>query len=213
MLRAADSVRAYGVRLAFVLGLAAPVVTGCRGASSHAPPDEPPHPATMVPSSAPLARPAVDAGRGSKNSNGTPKQFPPAPPDVPGKMHVFVYEDFGPRVMADALLGIDCYPFGSCCCSEPSDAFDVRVVVHRDVEPSEVARRYPTGPDLGDYRLVPVAKARAYLVARIAELRAGREPDDGRALRDLESRLEGTLARLDRSFPLESRTHPRDAAP
>jgi hypothetical protein len=128
-------------------------------------------------------------------------------------MHVFVYEDFGPQVMAGALLGPECYPFGACCCAEPSDSFDVRVVVHRDVDPSEVARRYPTGPDLGDYRLVPLAKARAYLVARIAELRAGREPDDGEAQCALELRLERTLASLDRFFSLESRPRLRDASP
>lgn len=128
-------------------------------------------------------------------------------------MHVFVYEDFGPQVMAEALLGPECYPFGACCCSEPTDAFDVRVVVHRGVEPAEVARRYPTGPDRGDYRLVPLAKARAYLVARIAELRAGREPDDGEGLLALESRLGRTLVSLDRSFSQESRPRLGDAAP
>jgi hypothetical protein len=211
MLPAPDSVRAFGARLALVLGLAAPVATGCR--ASHAPPDEPPRAVTMAPPSSSFALTSVDAGRGSKNSNGTPKHLPLAPPDVPGKMHVLVYEDFGPQVMAEALLGPECYSFGACCCSEPSDSFDVRVVVHRDTEPAEVARRYPTGPDFGDYRLVPLAKARAYLVARISELRAGREPDDGRALRDLESRLARTLASLDLSFPRESRPHLRDAGP
>ena len=167
----------------------------------------------MTPVSAPSARPLVAAGPRAKNSNGTQKVFVPAPPDVPGKMHVFVYEDFGPQIMAEALLGPDCYSFGACCCSEPSDSFDVRVVVYRGASPSEVARRYPTGPDLGDYRLVPLEKARAYVVARLAELRAGREPDDGRELRELESRLERTLASLERSFSQESRTSLRDAGP
>jgi hypothetical protein len=116
-------------------------------------------------------------------------------------MHVFDYDDFGPQILASGLLGPDCYSFGACCCMERGDSFQVRVVVHRaDTERAKVLKRYPSGPEVGDYRLVTSVDARAYLLRNLAELRTDKGED---RIPALEARLGATLARLDALFPKE----------
>jgi hypothetical protein len=116
-------------------------------------------------------------------------------------MHVFDYDDFGPQVLASELLGPDCYSFGACCCMEPGDSFQIRVVVHRSAaERSQVLTRYPSGTEQGDYRLVTLADARAYLRKNLTDLRADKDED---RIPALEARLGATLAKLDALFPGE----------
>jgi len=131
----------------------------------------------------------------ARNSNGTPQTFPPAAPDVPGRMIVLDYDDFGPQAMAHELLGLDCYSFGDCCCSEPDDEFDVRVVVHDGASEAAARARYPTGPDRGDYRIIDVAAARRFVDAQLADL-ATWPPED--RLPALEATLRATRERLAR---------------
>jgi hypothetical protein len=72
------------------------------------------------------------------------------------------------------------------------------VVVHgADTERSQVLGRYPSGPEVGDYRLVTVVDARAYLLRNLAELRTEKGQD---RIPALEARLGATLARLDALF-------------
>lgn len=146
-------------------------------------------------SSTPVAKAASDASRGrdaSRNSNGTLRDFGPLPKGVPGRAVVFRYEDFGPQALAASLLGAECYPFGACCCSEPDDRFDVRVVVYTGPE-GDLREKYPSGPTLGDYRFVPRTAALTHVDAALRDLEwAG--ADDG--LTGLVARLRATRKTL-----------------
>ncbi|HUS68022.1 MAG TPA: hypothetical protein VMZ28_25995 [Kofleriaceae bacterium] len=134
----------------------------------------------------------------ARNSNGTRQTFPPPAPDVPGRMVVLDYDDFGPQALAHELLGLECYSFADCCCSEPGDAFDVRVVVHDGASEAAARTRYPIGPDSGDYRIIDAAAARAFLDAQLADL-ASWPPED--RLPALEATLRATRVRLQASIP------------
>lgn len=136
-------------------------------------------------------------GDPSRNSNGTPKGFGPLPAGVPGRAVVLRYEDFGPQVLAEALLGAECYSFGACCCSEPDDRFDVRVVVYVGAE-GELRDRYPSGPTRGDYRFVPRNAALAHLDAALRDLD---EPGQDEVLKKLAARLRATRAALVTALP------------
>jgi hypothetical protein len=128
----------------------------------------------------------------ARNSNGTRQTFPPPAPDVPGRMVVLDYGDFGPQEMAYELIGFDCY--GACCCREPGDSFDVRVVVHDGASEAAARARYPTGPDTGDYRVLDVTAARAYLDANLADLASWPAED---RLPEIEATLRATKERLE----------------
>lgn len=136
-------------------------------------------------------------GDPSRNSNGTPKDFGPLPAGVPERAVVLRYEDFGPQVLAQGLLGADCYVFGACCCSEPDDRFDVRVVVY--VGPEQGLRdTYPSGPTRGDYRLVTRKAALDHLDAALRDLD---EPGQDEVLKKLAARLRATRAALVTALP------------
>lgn len=150
-------------------------------------------------SSAAVAKAAPDASRGrdaSRNSNGTLRDFGPLPKGIPGRAVVFRYEDFGPESLATPLLGAECYPFGACCCSEPDDRFDVRVVVYTGPE-GDLREKYPSGPTLGDYRFVPRTAALAHVDAALRDLE-GAGADDG--LTGLVARLRATRKTLVEAF-------------
>ena len=129
------------------------------------------------------------------NSNGTRKTFPPSPPDVAGKMHVFRYEDFGPQALAVQLVGMECY--GDCCCMEIGDSFDVRVVVYAGVSEVEARARYVNGPETGDYRFVPAAEAKAFVATNLADIEGW--PGEDR-IPALERTLRATRDRLATTF-------------
>ncbi len=139
----------------------------------------------------------------ARNSNGTLQKFPPAPADVPGKMQVFSYADFGPPAAAHALLGLDCY--GECCCSKLTDSFDVRVVVFAGVDRAQVSARFVSAAELGEYRLVALPAALHYLETTLAQLQQGAGPE---RIPALESTLQTTLAKLRRDFAASSGTTP-----
>lgn len=131
----------------------------------------------------------------ARNSNGTLQKFPPAPADIPGKMLVFAYADFGPPAAAHALLGLDCY--GDCCCSRLTDTFDVRVVVFAGVERAQVSARYVSTAELGEYRLVALADALHYLETTLADRQHGAVEDRIPALDQV---LQATMHKLRRDF-------------
>ncbi|MBX3219111.1 MAG: hypothetical protein KF795_01250 [Labilithrix sp.] len=153
-------------------------------------------PARVAPDS--TASPSRADGPEAKNSNGTRRTFPKAPDDVPGKMHRFAYADFGPPSLAHSLLGQECYVFGACCCAEPTDSFEVRVVVYAGVDEAAVRARYVTGPETGDYRLVSARAAKSFVAKHLAELESG-SPSD--RIPELEKTLRGTRERLAKAFP------------
>ncbi len=128
-----------------------------------------------------------------RNSNGTRKAFPPGPPDLPGKTLLLDYGHFGPQALAAVLLGEDHYPFGAWCCSEYGDRTDVRVVVTRNISLDDAKTRYPTGEEIGDYRIVPAEDAIAFIRASLRDLRSWRTVD---RIPTLERKLEETEARI-----------------
>jgi hypothetical protein len=141
--------------------------------------------------------PSSRIGASSRNSNGTLRDFPPVA-DLAGKALVFSYSDFGPQALADRFLGLDCYPFGQCCCMELGDRFDVRVVVVRGLSIAEARGKYPTGPSSGDFRIVTRDAALAFLSESLRELEAS-APDD--RIPTLEATLRATRARIETSLP------------
>ncbi len=157
-------------------------------------------PSTGCQTSTPTTRrePAIKptlAAAAMRNSNGTPQTFPPPPADILGKMQVFAYADFGPQVAADKLLGADCY--GDCCCGQPTDRFDVRVVVFAGVDRTQVAARFVSSATLGEYRLIELPAALRYLETTLAELQQGADQD---RIPALERVLQATLSKLRRDF-------------
>lgn len=153
----------------------------------------------VVPStSAAVARAVRARASSTTNSNGTRKWFPAPPADVPGKALFLDYGDFGPQALAHPLLGQDCYSFGECCCGEVGDQFDIRVVVVRGLSIAEAKAKYPTGPELGDYRIVTVAEALTFVRDALRELEAS-SPED--RIPTLEAKLRATQRRIEQAFP------------
>jgi thiol-disulfide isomerase/thioredoxin len=132
-----------------------------------------------------------------RNSNGTRKTFPASPSDVPGKMHVFHYADFGPQALAGTNgFGADCY--GDCCCSEPGDSFDVRVVVYQGVTQREVKQRFTSDPNRGEYRYMPADEAKKFIADSVKDM-AQNAAEDG--LENLLTTLRRTSQQLATLFP------------
>lgn len=115
-----------------------------------------------------------EPGDSELNSNGTPKTLPPGPPDLPGQTLQLDYWDFGPSAASGGLLGMPCWQWARCCCSELGDRYDVRVVVYRNLDLAQVEQRYPTVPGRSDFRLVSYDDALRYLDEHIEYL----ESDD-----------------------------------
>lgn len=137
------------------------------------------------------------ARKNPKNSNGTWKDFPPAPADMPQKTLLLAYGDFGPQALASGLLGQDCYSFGDCCCMELGDRFDIRVVVIDGITKDAAKARYVTGPETGDYRVVTKAEALAFLREALRDQRSWSAED---RIPTLEATLAKTEARITSAF-------------
>lgn len=137
------------------------------------------------------------ARKNPKNSNGTWKDFPRAPADLPQKTLLLAYDDFGPQALAGRLLGQDCYSFGECCCMELGDRFDVRVVVTDGISKEAANARYVTGPETGDYRVVTKAEALAFLREALRDQRSWSAED---RIPTLEATLAKTEARITSAF-------------
>lgn len=109
----------------------------------------------------------------SKNSDGTSKRSPMAPPGERGRFVLFHYDDFGPGSMAGVLLGSEWWSWEGGGSFERCDEFDVRVVIYDGRAPHaqrEAQTRYPTLPRTQDYRHVERSEALRFLDAQIVEL-------------------------------------------
>jgi hypothetical protein len=136
------------------------------------------------------------------NSDGSLRVFPAAA-DLPGRAQLYEYGDFGPQAMAWQLLGMEWYVFSDCACFEPGDRFDVRVVVYGGgMSAATVRRRYPSGPALGDYRVVRAVEAIAFVREQLRDLESWAEED---RILSLEGTLRATRVRLEREFPEAAR--------
>jgi hypothetical protein len=145
-----------------------------------------------------VAPPALGADfPGPTNSDGSQRNYPPPPGDVAGRFLTLNYAAFGPQAMAHELIGMEPYAFAAgACCYQPGDRFDVRVVVHGEGQADAAAQRYPTSAATGDYRLVEVGAALAYVERHLTDLRSW---PAGERMRSLEAELERLGATL-RSF-------------
>lgn len=160
---------------------------------------EAPREAAVPPVVAATQREPAPPAQSLHNSDGSLRRFPAPAPDLPGRMHVYTYGDFGPQALASQLLGSEVYTFGPQCCFEPDDEFDVRVVVYAATTTEEAARRrYPSGPTLGDHRIVGAAAALAFVEDNLRELQGWPAED---RIPTLEQTLAATRDRLRRQFP------------
>src|ERR1700722_5054387 len=114
-------------------------------------------------------RPATDCSK-LRNSDGTLKRLPDAPPGERGRIVLFHYDDFGPHGMAHNLLGSEWWSWDRGGSFEPCDEFDVRVVVEEGGATGAPPRRYPTVKGASDYRLVDRESALRYLDSQSADL-------------------------------------------
>jgi len=79
------------------------------------------------------------------------------------------HEDFGPQVVAHEILGMDWWQWQSHGDSKPRK-YDIKVVVYKDIDISEVKKLFPVDPDLlQDYRYVNYSVAIDYLDKVIEE--------------------------------------------
>ncbi len=135
------------------------------------------------------------------NSDHTRKRLGPSPPGEPDHTILFRYDDFGPQVLASRLIGMDWWSWEAGGSFEPTDSFDVRVVVFRDRTVEQVAARYPTIEKASDYRLVSRESALRYLDEAERELRASPKGPDEYDFGPLISRLERTRATILKCLP------------
>jgi hypothetical protein len=128
---------------------------------------------------------------GAKNSDGSSKTLDAPLPSQPGVALVLAYDDLGPQVMADSLIGPEWYSWATPGSFEPEDRFDVHVVVYEG-DRAAIERRYATVKGHADYRLVRRAEAIKYLDAQLVELKDARDE----VLVKLRARLESTRTRI-----------------
>jgi len=126
-----------------------------------------------------------------RNSDGTLQRLATAPPSEPGFTLLFTYQDFGPPVMAHALLGDDWWSWQPGGSFELGDRFDVRVVVYQGRTLQEVQAQFPTLRGESDYRYVARDAALSYLRSNSTELAGASAPDQDWPQR-LRLRLEAT---------------------
>ncbi len=82
---------------------------------------------------------------------------------------VLKYEDFGPPVIANNLIGMDWWQWQPHGDSRPT-RYDIKVVVYRGLQLDKVKAKYPVAPEKNkDYRYVEYADALTYLDQHIAE--------------------------------------------
>ncbi len=82
---------------------------------------------------------------------------------------IFKYEEFGPPVIANDLIGMDWWQWQKYGDSRPTK-YDIKVVVYKGVKFQEVKNKYPvSSKDLQDYRYVEYEKAIKYLDNAIKE--------------------------------------------
>ncbi len=81
------------------------------------------------------------------------------------------YHDFGPQVTAAPLLGFYWYQWENHGESDPSMAYNIKVVVYRNIPLSEAKKKYPIiKKKQQDYRYVEYAAALMYFDSVIKDL-------------------------------------------
>jgi hypothetical protein len=109
--------------------------------------------AALVSCSSP-GREQSDLGRGSQ-------------PQTPTSL-VLKYSDFGPQAMAYEALGYEWFQWEATGGPDPSQAYDVRVVVFKDLPLESVKTEYPVDKAKGqDFRYIGHDQALAYLEKNI----------------------------------------------
>ncbi|MDN3639179.1 hypothetical protein QWY82_10190 [Simiduia curdlanivorans] len=84
-------------------------------------------------------------------------------------MAVFDYLDFGPQVIASEVIGNEWWQWQPHGDSRPR-AYDVKVVVFKQVSIKEVMQKYPVNQGMEkDYRYIDYEQASTYLDDRINE--------------------------------------------
>lgn len=83
--------------------------------------------------------------------------------------HVFAYEDFGPQVIANELIGMEWWQWEPHGDSRPRK-YDVKVVVYRGISLAKIQTRYPIVAAANqDFRYVSYDDALRYLDQKIEE--------------------------------------------
>lgn len=136
-----------------------------------------------------------------RNSDGTSKRLPSAPPSEKGRVVLFRYEDFGPQAMAGQLIGSQWWSWEAGGSFEPCDEFDVRVVAFDARAAQQAKQRYPTVRGESDYRLVERNEAIRFLDAQLAELATFPAGPDEYDFAPLRRELERTRATIVACLP------------
>ncbi len=92
-------------------------------------------------------------------------------PQTPATL-VLKYSDFGPQAMAYEALGYEWFQWEATGGPDPSQAYDVRVVVFKDLPLESVKTKYPMDKAKGqDFRYIGYDQALAYLEKNIKEVK------------------------------------------
>lgn len=80
------------------------------------------------------------------------------------------YDDFGPQAMSYLTIGKEWWQWQSTGSSNPRKKYDIKVIVYRGLEKTEVAKRFPISISKElDYRYLSYNSALDYLDAQIEE--------------------------------------------
>ena len=107
---------------------------------------------------------------------------------------VLKYLDFGPQVFSYTLIGFERYQWDCSGCGTPDQHDDIKVVVYRNIELSEVKIRYPVIERVSDYRYVEYNNALTFLENTINFL-------DDEQFKKLKSDLLNTYQRIKEELP------------
>jgi len=107
-----------------------------------------------------------------QNSDGSLRRLPYPHHGLESKVQIVPYACFEPQAAAFELVGYGWYSWSDACCFQPSDVFDVRVVVYHGVSESDVRTHYPTQPGVADYRYVRLENANVFLDTQLSSLDA-----------------------------------------
>ena len=87
----------------------------------------------------------------------------------PKKIAIFNYNDFGPQVIANEVIGQEWWQWQPHGDSRPRN-YDIKVIVYRNATLAEVKKLYSVKPqDFLDYRYLEYDKALSYLEEKIEE--------------------------------------------
>jgi len=112
------------------------------------------------------------AAWGGCSSPGPQQEGPARGPDAETPLAlVLKYSDFGPQAMAYETLGFDWYQWEATGGPDPSQTYDIRVVVFKGLSLEAVKTMYPVDRDKAqDYRYIRYEDALTYLNNNIKDL-------------------------------------------